>query len=65
MWPYVTRRKLPQFVAQFGHMDGLQDISPGRNLQFIPYAMGAASRYLDQGIAPPQHVRENEVRAGA
>ena len=36
MWPYITRRKLPQFVAQFGHMEGLENISPGRNLQFIP-----------------------------
>lgn len=64
MWPYVTRRKLPQFVAQFGHMDGLRDISPGRNVQFIPYTMGAASRYLDRAAVPPQYRRENDFRAG-
>jgi hypothetical protein len=51
MWPYVTRRKLPQFVAQFAHMDGLEDISPGRNLQFIPYGLLSRSRYLDQPAA--------------
>ncbi len=48
MWPYITRRKLPQFVAQFGHLDGLENISPGRNFQFIPYGLLSGSRYLDQ-----------------
>lgn len=65
MWPYVTRKRLPQFVAQFGHMDGLKNISPGRNLQFIPYAMGAASRYLDRPDgAVPAYVNKNDFRAG-
>lgn len=65
MWPYVTRRKLPQFVAQFGHLDGLRAISPGRNLQFIPYAMGAGSRYLDRPPgAAPQRVTDGTFRAG-
>jgi hypothetical protein len=65
MWPYVTRRKLPQFVAQFGHLDGLEDISPGRNMQFIPYGMVSAARYLDRPAgAPPRMVTEGDFRAG-
>jgi hypothetical protein len=65
IWPYVTRRKLPQFVAQFGHMDGMENISPGRNLQFIPYAMTSGSHYLDQPTGvPPRMVTEGNFRAG-
>ncbi|MBS1875458.1 MAG: carbohydrate binding family 9 domain-containing protein [Acidobacteria bacterium] len=65
MWPYITRRKLPQFVAQFGHMEGLENISPGRNLQFIPYGLFSRARFLDQpaGAAPAMAV-DNSPRAG-
>ena len=65
MWPYITRHKLPQFVGQFGHMDGMENISPGRNVQFIPYALASGSHYLDQpaGI-PPRLVTEPNFRAG-
>jgi hypothetical protein len=53
-WPYVTRRKLPRFVGQFGHLNGLENISPGRNLQITPYAMASGSHYLDRpaGLTP-------------
>ncbi len=64
-WPWVSRKRLPGFVAQFGHLDGLDEISPGRNLQFIPYAAGSTGRYLDQpsgGI--PSFKTEPDFRAG-
>jgi len=65
MWPYITRRKLPQLVGQFGHLNGLEDISPGRNVQVIPYAMTSGSHYLDQPAgAPPRLVTEPNFRAG-
>ena len=65
MWPYITRRKLPQFVAQFGHMDGLENISPGRNIQFIPYGLLSGSRYLDRTPgAPPHLLTEPGYRGG-
>jgi hypothetical protein len=53
-WPYITRHKLPRFVGQFAHLNGLENISPGRNVQITPYAMISGSRYLDQpaGLAP-------------
>ena len=47
-WPYITNR-VDGFARQFGTLEGLEDISPGRNLQFIPYTSGAWSRFL----APP------------
>ncbi len=65
IWPYITRRKLPRFVAQFGTMQGLEDISPGRNFQFIPYGLVSGSRYLDQPVnKPPQIVTEPAFRGG-
>jgi len=64
-WPYLTRRKLPQFVGQFGHMDGIENVSPGRNMQFIPYALTSGSRYLDQPTGGvPRLVTEPNFRAG-
>lgn len=65
MWPYVTRRKLPRFVEQFGHMMGLENISPGRNIQLIPYGLLSGSRYLDQPAASiPGMVTEPGYRGG-
>src|SRR5436305_369620 len=34
-WPYLTKR-LAGLVPQFAALEGLRDISPGRNLQAIP-----------------------------
>ena len=64
MWPRITRSKLPQLVAQFGDMK-LEDISPGRNLQFIPYGLLSGSRYLDQPVnGVPRMVTEPGYRGG-
>lgn len=46
-WPYVTQRKAG-IVQQFGTATGLSEISPGRNLQFIPYGLLSRARFLDQ-----------------
>jgi hypothetical protein len=46
-WPRVTRNISNQ-VAQGADIDGLEGISPGRNLQFIPYSAFTGSRYLDE-----------------
>jgi len=35
-WPYITRRA-NGFVRQMASLDGLELISPGRNVQLIPY----------------------------
>ncbi|MBZ5513814.1 MAG: carbohydrate binding family 9 domain-containing protein [Acidobacteriia bacterium] len=46
-WPYMTRRLLPSWTGQLGHVEGIKKVSPGRNLQFIPYGMFSTSRFLD------------------
>src|SRR5207249_4566650 len=45
-WPYLTKR-VAGFVPQFATLQGLTDISPGRNLQAIPYGTFAGARFLD------------------
>ena len=34
-------------MPQFATLDGLRDISPGRNLQAIPYGAFTGARFLD------------------
>jgi len=64
MWPYVSRRR-PGFVQQGGDITGIRGISPGRNIQLIPYGLFARSRFLD--VAPasaPGYQTDTEARAG-
>lgn len=49
-WPHLTKR-LAGLVPQFATLDGLRNISPGRNLQAIPYSAFTGARYLDQDAA--------------
>jgi hypothetical protein len=50
--PHISRERMPQWVGQFGTMEIPENISPGRNLQFIPYEMFSAGRYLDSETGP-------------
>ncbi len=45
-WPYVSSR-ISGVLNQEGTMSGLRDISPSRNMQFIPYASFRNFRALD------------------
>jgi hypothetical protein len=64
-WPYVTRRLLPGWTSQFGHLEGLEKISPGRNLQFIPYGFLSHAGFLDTASGrDPRFARDTEPRAG-
>src|SRR5436305_7406318 len=47
MWPVSSHSLLPQFVWQFAPIEIDEDISPGRNLQFIPYGLVSRDNYLD------------------
>ncbi|MCP5117692.1 MAG: carbohydrate binding family 9 domain-containing protein [bacterium] len=63
-WPYVSTRR-PDFAKQGGDLEGFEDISPGRNIQLIPYGLFSRSRFLDtRPAAPPRFRTENETRAG-
>ncbi len=45
-WPYVTRR-IASMGQQLATLEGIEGVSPGRNLQAIPYASFAAARELE------------------
>ncbi len=63
-WPRVSSR-LPTYAEQSAYLEGLEDISPGRNLQFIPYGIFSRARYLDTAPPGPARFRtENDGRAG-
>ena len=60
-WPGSTQR-VNGFIAQFATADGIADVSPGRNIQIMPYGTFTGARFLDADTAA--YVRENEGRAG-
>jgi hypothetical protein len=45
-WPFISHSGLPQFVGQFAPIEIDDDISPGRNLQFIPYGLVSFDKFL-------------------
>jgi hypothetical protein len=63
-WPYVTQ-KINSFASQLGNMSGLENISPGRNLQFIPYVALGHAHFLDiPTVGAPSFESSNDHRAG-
>jgi hypothetical protein len=63
-WPFLTYRLMPSWTGQFGNLDGLRDISPGRNMQFIPYAGFSRANYWNPKKSGLQYDTENDFRAG-
>jgi hypothetical protein len=45
-WPYISNR-LNSFSPQLANLSGLESISPGRNIQLIPYAALGHAHFLD------------------
>jgi Domain of unknown function (DUF5916) len=67
-WPYVTQR-VEGLAQQFAPVTGLEHVSPGRNMQFIPYGLLAGDRFLYQPspvnpATPPSYQNVFEHRAG-
>jgi hypothetical protein len=64
-WPYVTQR-VEGLAQQFAPVSGLENVSPGRNMQFIPYGLLASNHFLNQPAngAPPGYSDVFEHRAG-
>ncbi len=60
-YPYITRR-IEGFTQQFATMNGLQKISPGRNIQIIPYGFFARARFLE--FDPARLKTDTEFRGG-
>jgi hypothetical protein len=67
-WPYITQR-VEGITQQFAPVGGLEHVSPGRNMQFIPYGLLAGDHFLNQpaltAAGPPPSFRNAfEHRAG-
>jgi hypothetical protein len=63
-WPYVTQR-VAGLTQQFAPVGGLEKVSPGRNIQLIPYGLLANDHFLNQPSGgPPGFVDKYEHRAG-
>ncbi len=61
-WPYITRR-VAGFGQQLAQLDGLERISPGRNIQLIPYGVFAGARVF-VGAPAGAYQSENDARVG-
>ena len=63
-WPYVTQR-VEGLTQQFAPVGGLEHVSPGRNIQLIPYGLLASDHFLNQPSGgPPGFLSRFEHRAG-
>jgi hypothetical protein len=63
-WPYITQR-VQGLTQQLAPVSGLENISPGRNIQLIPYGLLARSSFLDQrDPANPARRTDFEHRGG-
>jgi hypothetical protein len=67
-WPYITQR-VEGLTQQFEPVGGLERVSPGRNMQFIPYGLLANDHFLNQpaltSVGPaPSYQNTFEHRAG-
>ena len=67
-WPYVTQR-VEGLTQQFAPVGDLDNVSPGRNIQFIPYGLLANDHFLNQpnplsAATPPAFLDRFEHRAG-
>jgi hypothetical protein len=62
-WPYITKR-VQGFIPQFATASGLEGISPGRNIQFIPYGISTRARFLETTAEVPAFRNQDEFRGG-
>jgi hypothetical protein len=60
-WPFMTKR-VKGLVPQFAALQGLEAISPGRNVQINPYSTLARARVFDDDAVA--HLTESDQRAG-
>jgi hypothetical protein len=63
-WPGMTRR-VSGFAAQFADAHGFDDVSPGRNVQIVPYGTFTGARFLDSPAAAFDSKAEGRVGVDA
>ena len=57
-WPHVSR-SIQGYLTQSSLLTGLNNISPGKSLQFIPYSTFRSFRLLETAIDPPQFISDS------
>lgn len=60
-WPPISKR-YAGFVQQLATLDGLGDVSPGHNIQLIPFGMFSDARFLDRSA--PAFRKQFDSQAG-
>lgn len=60
-WPYISLKQ-QGFIPQMGVLEGIENVSPGRNVQLIPYFTGAEARLLDYQTA--RYPAQRDFRGG-
>jgi hypothetical protein len=64
VWPNVSHTRTG-WVQQFGDLEGLSRISPGRNFQVIPYGLFSRARNFDDAAPADSPYRtDSDARAG-
>src|SRR6201988_3756342 len=54
-WPHVSR-EIQGRLTQASDLTGLENVSPGKNIQFIPYTSFRSFRFLDVDALPPEFI---------
>jgi len=62
-WPYVTSR-IEGRLNQSAKLTGLEGVSPGRNIQLIPYGFFRSYRALTEGESPEFARDRADIQAG-
>ncbi len=62
-WPYITRR-VAGVGQQLATLEGLERISPGRNMQLIPYGVFAGARVFDARPGGGRYTTDGDARIG-
>jgi hypothetical protein len=60
-WPFISQRT-ESFAQQFAALEALRQVSPGHNIQLIPYGVFTRARFLD--VAIPGFRSRTDARAG-
>ncbi len=50
-WPHVPRTQRDNLVAQFGQLNGIQNVKPRRNIQISPYTVTGIQTSEDEDVA--------------
>lgn len=61
-WPHMSR-SIQGYLTQSSLLTGLQDISPGKSLQFIPYTTFRSFRLLQTEADPPRFLTDRSDAA--